>query len=225
MTTDNRESRTAEEWAERTINLLVGSDGAINHAFHEWDEDDRAEEYKRVAGDFAAAMDQAHAEGRRSGLEVSRRMAQAAIEAGYKTDGNRWLDTINKELATDPEQEALAPSPGREDSLPPSTAYICTDPRCAECGEPVRCPRGHPGVMDVGDQPDEIGLARCPKCGGPADNGNDRMVPPNPYLCSKCDPQPDEKPACTRCHALPGRREGCPYCTAVTPGKKPGEKG
>ena len=29
-------------------------------------------------------------------------------------------------------------------------------------------------------------LARCPNCGGPADNGHDREVPPNPYWCSKC---------------------------------------
>lgn len=29
-------------------------------------------------------------------------------------------------------------------------------------------------------------LARCPTCGGPADNGHDREVPPTPYWCSKC---------------------------------------
>jgi len=26
----------------------------------------------------------------------------------------------------------------------------------------------------------------CPKCGGPADMGNDRCIPPSPYNCSKC---------------------------------------
>lgn len=26
----------------------------------------------------------------------------------------------------------------------------------------------------------------CPKCGGPADNGFDRCLPPNAYFCSKC---------------------------------------
>lgn len=30
-------------------------------------------------------------------------------------------------------------------------------------------------------------LDHCPRCGGPADNGNDRMVPPNPYNCTKCE--------------------------------------
>ena len=29
-------------------------------------------------------------------------------------------------------------------------------------------------------------LTRCPNCGGPADNGHDREVPPSPYWCSKC---------------------------------------
>lgn len=32
----------------------------------------------------------------------------------------------------------------------------------------------------------EPDLSRCPKCGGPADNGHDREVPPNPYHCTKC---------------------------------------
>lgn len=27
----------------------------------------------------------------------------------------------------------------------------------------------------------------CPKCGGPADNGYDRCMPPNAYHCSKCE--------------------------------------
>ena len=30
-------------------------------------------------------------------------------------------------------------------------------------------------------------LSKCPKCGGPADNGHDRCLPPNPYVCTKCD--------------------------------------
>lgn len=29
-------------------------------------------------------------------------------------------------------------------------------------------------------------LTKCPWCGGPADNGFDRCLPPNPYLCQKC---------------------------------------
>jgi hypothetical protein len=29
-------------------------------------------------------------------------------------------------------------------------------------------------------------LFECPGCGGPADNGHDRCIPPNPYFCTKC---------------------------------------
>ena len=38
-------------------------------------------------------------------------------------------------------------------------------------------------VLNPSVKPD---CSKCPKCGGPADNGNDRCVPPNPYYCSKC---------------------------------------
>lgn len=33
----------------------------------------------------------------------------------------------------------------------------------------------------------ESDLTKCPNCGGPADNGHDRCVPPNPYWCTKCE--------------------------------------
>lgn len=29
-------------------------------------------------------------------------------------------------------------------------------------------------------------LSKCPNCGGVADNGWDRSIPPNPYFCSRC---------------------------------------
>jgi len=43
----------------------------------------------------------------------------------------------------------------------------------------------------------EPDLSRCPQCGGPADNGHDRSIPPNPYWCTKCmaEPVPDSKHA------------------------------
>lgn len=34
---------------------------------------------------------------------------------------------------------------------------------------------------------------KCPQCGGEPDNGFDRCVPPNPYLCTKCEQQPEPK--------------------------------
>ena len=38
----------------------------------------------------------------------------------------------------------------------------------------------------------EPDLSRCPKCNGPADNGHDRSIPPNPYLCTRCMAEPVE---------------------------------
>jgi len=38
--------------------------------------------------------------------------------------------------------------------------------------------------MDEGEVPPDT--AHCPKCGGVADNGTDRIDPPNPYFCKKC---------------------------------------
>ncbi len=35
---------------------------------------------------------------------------------------------------------------------------------------------------------------KCPTCGGPADNGNDRCVPPNAYECSKCEAETQKPP-------------------------------
>jgi hypothetical protein len=34
---------------------------------------------------------------------------------------------------------------------------------------------------------EEVDLDTCPTCGGPADNGNDRCIPPSPYICTKCE--------------------------------------
>lgn len=36
------------------------------------------------------------------------------------------------------------------------------------------------------NQEDEPDINTCPGCGGPADNGHDRCIPPRPYYCSKC---------------------------------------
>jgi DNA-directed RNA polymerase subunit RPC12/RpoP len=41
-------------------------------------------------------------------------------------------------------------------------------------------------------QPDY--LSRCPGCGGDADNGHDREIPPNAYWCSKCTATLEPKP-------------------------------
>jgi len=40
----------------------------------------------------------------------------------------------------------------------------------------------------------EQDLTKCPNCGGVADNGHDRCIPPNPYYCSKCEVKEMEMP-------------------------------
>lgn len=48
------------------------------------------------------------------------------------------------------------------------------------------CERANQGKR-VGDRLDcTPDLTKCPRCGGPADNGHDRELPPNVYACSKC---------------------------------------
>lgn len=47
----------------------------------------------------------------------------------------------------------------------------------------VNGPVNDPGIIEP-----DIDLSKCPKCGGPADNGHDRCLPPSPYYCSKCQP-------------------------------------
>lgn len=56
-----------------------------------------------------------------------------------------------------------------------------------------------PGMRDAYERPavmpklKETDLGTCPQCGGPADNGHDRCLPPSPYLCTKCT-------KCTKTH-------------------------
>ena len=47
-------------------------------------------------------------------------------------------------------------------------------------------------IMDaVGNKAESPDLNKCPGCGGPADNGHDRCVPPSPYYCTKCSDLPE----------------------------------
>ena len=47
-----------------------------------------------------------------------------------------------------------------------------------------------PVIQPSGD----VDVNICPKCGGDADNGFDRCLPPNPYYCSKCETAAQHKP-------------------------------
>lgn len=46
-------------------------------------------------------------------------------------------------------------------------------------------------------QSQEYDINKCPGCGGEADNGHDREVPPNPYYCTKCEAAPSQEPVIT----------------------------
>lgn len=56
-------------------------------------------------------------------------------------------------------------------------------------------------------------LSRCPKCDGPADNGYDREVPPNPYHCTKCMA---ELQGCVLCNHPMYAGIKCRLCGKVT---------
>lgn len=58
---------------------------------------------------------------------------------------------------------------------------IIDDPNCPTCKG-----TGEPSSSDMPEI--EMDLNTCPQCGGPADNGHDRCIPPSPYWCSKCNP-------------------------------------
>ena len=57
----------------------------------------------------------------------------------------------------------------------------------------VRDPRA--ALTSPADKPDPD-ITKCPRCGGPADQGYSRDVPPLPYECSKCAPEMKPCPSC-----------------------------
>lgn len=46
-------------------------------------------------------------------------------------------------------------------------------------------------VLQIKHVASTVDLTKCPRCKGPADNGNDRCVPPSPYLCTRCTERSD----------------------------------
>jgi hypothetical protein len=109
------------------------------------------------------------------------------------------LDTIKAALATTAQAGADAEQRIRdderskiesvrsdlEDLLDIAGRELCTD----EQYERLRRVKAAILGTESGEGPD---LSKCPKCGGPADNGHDRCLPPSPYFCSKCSGESDE---------------------------------
>jgi len=57
-----------------------------------------------------------------------------------------------------------------------------------ECDGPLPLFEGEDIELPPLDEPEyEPDLTKCPRCGGPADNGHDRSMPPAPYVCTKCE--------------------------------------
>lgn len=145
---------------------------------------------KQVQGAFnvwqaRAALDRAETSWQRGfqhGLEANRLMATQAMDALKKereahAETNR---TMTDALMMMEEREQRDEGLLRQalEALEVSTRFVYADlrPQC-ECAIAALRERLAETAND---------LNRCPNCGGPADNGHDREVPPNPYWCSKC---------------------------------------
>ena len=67
--------------------------------------------------------------------------------------------------------------------------------RYTACGWRSDCDKAITALRAALEEPvQEPNLSRCPNCGGPADNGHDRSIPPNPYFCTKCMAEPVQEP-------------------------------
>ena len=83
---------------------------------------------------------------------------------------------------------ALKMSKATSDKLREALKYYAVESnyiRMADCfnqGEVAR------KALENKDEPlDDPDITKCPECGGEADNGHDRCVPPNPYVCTMCE--------------------------------------
>lgn len=69
---------------------------------------------------------------------------------------------------------------------------------CPHCGQPweeheAGVPSPYCPVVESSEPAADfpaVDLSVCPKCGGDADNGHSRDVPPAPYYCTKCSEAP-----------------------------------
>ncbi|MCK5560132.1 MAG: hypothetical protein KAJ51_06045, partial [Thermoplasmata archaeon] len=90
---------------------------------------------------------------------------------------NGWLDDPKYDTGWSLWQEAetglISDMPGFDEAKKAHTERIF--------GEP------HTAHEDPSRTTVEADISKCPACGGPADNGYDREVPPNPYHCTKCN--------------------------------------
>ena len=157
--------------------------------------------------------------------------------AGYRPERHAQMDAEVQQIAEaiTALKAALAEPEGGGNLPPPlqgpTVAETATTQQPVEQTPPSEYRRGYWDGFAIGKREGRIeaedalaepvqepDLSRCPKCGGPADNGHDRCVPPNPYHCTKCmaEPEPYDQTALELCETcgwktlIPG--DGCLNC-------------
>lgn len=120
--------------------------------------------------------------GFQQGLQSNRLMAVQAVgalkqerEAHAETNGAMTEALLRMEEREQRDEALLRQA---LEALEVSTRFVYADMR-PQCEDAIAALRER--LAETADD-----LTRCPNCGGPADNGHDREVPPNPYWCSKC---------------------------------------
>jgi len=76
-------------------------------------------------------------------------------------------------------------APAAAAPFPATDHGFCENPQCN--GNGSRWLKSGHKLCFVCRPAPAVDLTKCPRCGGPADNGFDRCDPPSPYHCTKCD--------------------------------------
>lgn len=113
--------------------------------------------------------------GYRLGLEVFERTRSPAVPA-EPTD----KDALAEDIKT--VDDAITKMAMQHDQITGNNAGIAFDRIRRALSAPAR-----------EATPTEQDISKCPVCGGVADNGMDRCLPPNPYYCTKCQAAHDKE--------------------------------
>jgi len=131
---------------------------------------------------------------------LQRKLAKETQERGKQ---QREYEEQRLAALAEPEGGGNLPPPLQE----PTVAENATTQQQLEDTPPSDYRRGYWDGFNIGKREGRIeaedalaepvqepDLSRCPQCGGPADNGHDRSIPPNPYFCTKCMAEPVQEP-------------------------------
>ncbi len=120
--------------------------------------------------------------------EVDERIHELCVAFGYgrvmQVASHLWSEREN-----DGTHKVVGPCGALVVPCPGETLTNCD--WCEGCGWVTEKVRDL--ILAATTKPPEDDITVCPGCGGYADNGFDRCVPPSPYYCTKCHPpEPDE---------------------------------